>query len=106
MTETATAAEPVIYEANTNFFTHPAAFCEAYAAWLEAHGIDRNSTYRTEHLVIDAPLVRVFQYERNMQGRLYTEESTGEVAVRPPFDVLIRTPAPSPADFAQAADHA
>lgn len=91
--------EPVIYEANTNFYTHPAAFTEAYTAWLEGHGVDKNATYRTEHHLIDAPLVRVFQFDRNGEGRLYTDEATGEVAKRPPFDVLIRTPAPRPEDF-------
>lgn len=94
-------AEPVVYDANTSFWSvHPGAFCEAYNEWLEAHGIDKTKTYRTEHLLIDAPLVRVFQYEEDDQGNRYVDEATGDAAVRPAFDVLVKTPPPNPEDYA------
>lgn len=96
-------SEPIIYDASRsycNFFDYPKAFTDAYVAWLGDHGIDKNVTYRTEHRLIDAPLVRVFQYERDEQGRPHFDETTREMAVREPFDVLIKTPAPSPEDYA------
>jgi hypothetical protein len=77
----------------------PPEFVEAYCAWLEAHGIDKNSTYRTEHHVIDAPLVRVFQYERDADGRHKIDPVARDVVKRKPFDVLITTPPPRPEDY-------
>jgi hypothetical protein len=83
-----------------------AGFVEAYGDWLTAHGIDKNLTYRVEHH--DAalkPFIRVHQFAVNAEGNIYLDEATGAPAKREPSDVLITTPAPSPADFAQAADH-
>jgi hypothetical protein len=65
----------------------------------EAHGIAKNDTYRTEHHVIDAPLVRVFQYDLDDDGRRYYDPLTDGVATRKPFDVLIKTQPPSPEDY-------
>ena len=96
----ATHTEHTTYDVNEGFFDHPAAFTTAYIAWLEAHGIDKNITYRTEHHVIDAPLVRVYQCARDQNGRLYIDETTGDIALRKPFDVLITTPPPTPEERA------
>jgi hypothetical protein len=76
------------------------AFCAAYLDWLAAHGIDPYETVRTEHHVIDAPLVRVHQYDHDEDGRRYINPATGNWAMRKPFDVLITTPAPKPEDYA------
>ena len=79
---------------------YPLRFTEAYCAWLTEHGIDPFATFRTEHHVIDAPLVRVFQYERDADGRHQIDPVAREVVKREPFDVLIKTPPPRPEDYA------
>jgi hypothetical protein len=95
-----TATSPITYDANGGFHDHPPAFVKAYCAWLQAHGVDHKATYRTEHHLIDAPLVRVFQYDEDEQGRRYLDEATNDAAVRPAFDVLVKTPPPTPEDYA------
>jgi hypothetical protein len=95
-----TVTSLIIYDANGGFFDNPPAFCAAYCEWLQAHGIDTHVTYRTEHHLIDAPFVRVFQVDEDQQGRRYVDDDTGDMAVRPPFDVLITTPPPTPGDYA------
>jgi hypothetical protein len=87
-----------VREAKTFPISEP--FRAAYSAWLTAHGVDPNETVRAEHHVIDAPLVRVFQYDRDEHGCRYTDPATNRVAMREPFDVLITTPPPSPEDYA------
>lgn len=89
--------QTAVYDANNGFRDNPPAFCEAYCDWLEAHGIDRHLTYRVEHHVIDAPLVRVFQVAA--AGRLLDRDELRGDHVRKPFDVLIKTPPPSPEDY-------
>jgi hypothetical protein len=93
-------ATPVIYDVHEDFHDHPWPFVEAYCEWLQTHGVDHKATYRTEHHLIDAPLVRVFQYDEDEQGCRYVDEATGDAAVRRPFDVLEKTPPPSPEDYA------
>lgn len=88
-----------VYDVHEGFHRHPDAFCEAYCVWLEAHGIDRHDTYRTEHHIVDAPLVRVFQYAKDESGRRYYDEAADDTAKRDPFDVLIRITPPSPEDY-------
>lgn len=95
---TTTTAEPLVYEANGNFYAYPAAFVHAYRAWLAAHGIDPDSTYRTEHHFGEMPFVRVFQFDRDAEGRLYRDEATGLAAKRPPLDVPVKTPIPTPGE--------
>jgi hypothetical protein len=92
--------QPIIYDVHAGFFNHPRAFTEAYTAWLTAHGINKDSTYRTEHYVIDAPLVRVFQFAEDADGRRYYDQVIDDVAKRKPFDVLVKTQPPSPEDYA------
>lgn len=82
-----------------SYFAHGPGFVTAYCAWLEQHGINTNRTHRVEHLVIDAPLVRVFQVDHDEDGHLLTDPVTGGIAYRAPFDVLIRTPPPKPEDY-------
>lgn len=88
-----------VYDAHEGFYDHPWPFVDAYRDWLTEHGIDTNDTYRTEHHVIDTPLVRVFQYAKDADGRRYTDPATGNVAEREPFDVLIKTPPPTPEEY-------
>jgi hypothetical protein len=88
------------YDVQEGFFSYPRAFTDAYTAWLEAHGIDKSSTYRTEHLLIDAPIVRVFQYDKDEDLHRFYDPVTGDIAKRKPFDVLVRTPPPKPEDYA------
>jgi hypothetical protein len=92
----------LVYDANTGEggWPHTNGWMLAYNAWLTAHGIDPNVTQRTEHMVIDAPLIRVHQVAHNADGRCYLDPATGNLARQKPFDVLIRTPAPRPEDYA------
>lgn len=99
MNGVSTLPAPAVYDVHEGFFNHPHAFTDAYTAWLEAYGVDKNDTYRTEHHVIDVPLVRVFQFAHNENGERYVDPATNEHVERPPFDVLIRTPAPKPEEF-------
>lgn len=72
----------------------------AFVAWLNAHGVNELDTYRVEFHLIDAPLIRVFQYAKNELGRSYVDPATRDIATLPPLDVLITTPAPRPEDYA------
>lgn len=85
---------------DSSTWPHRDPFHTAYLDWLKAHGIDPNETVRTEHHVIDAPLVRIFQYARDEAGRRYIDPATDWWVMREPFDVLITTPAPTPEDYA------
>lgn len=82
-----------------SYFDYGSDFVNAYCTWLETHGVDVRSTHRVEHLVIDAPLIRVFQVARNEDGKVYADPATGDLAYRKPFDVLVRTEAPRPEDY-------
>jgi hypothetical protein len=89
-----------VYDVRENFHLDlPLEFCEAYTDWLRAHGIDPCQTYRTEHHVIDVPLVRVYAYALDEQGRRYVDQAARDIARREPYDVLIRTTPPSPEDY-------
>jgi hypothetical protein len=92
-------SEPTVYDVHEGFFGNTPPFVEAYCAWLAAHGVDKMATYRTEHHLIDAPLVRVFQYDADDQGRRCYDPEIDGAAVRPPFDVLVKTQPPSPEDY-------
>jgi hypothetical protein len=81
-----------------SYFGYGAAFVEAYIAWLKGHGIEPRWTHRTEHLVIDAPLVRVYQVAHE-GGRILADPVTGDIAYLEPFDVLIRFDPPRPEDY-------
>jgi hypothetical protein len=98
---TDTTREPLaVYDERESFYGHhPAAFCETYKAWLTGHNINPDDTYRTEHHLVDAPFVRVFQYDRNAEGRPHVDPNTDDAARRDPFDVLIRTEPPKPEDY-------
>lgn len=88
---------PTVYDVDILWFQMPPAFRDAYLDWLRAHGIDPNITKRTEHLLIDAPLVRATQVVREEGGILVGPD--GELIHRD-VDVLIRTPPPRPEDYA------
>jgi len=92
-----------VYDAETALLSWPADrdWIGGYSAWLRSHDVDPNVTYRVEHHVIDCPLIRVFQYDRNEHGQKYytTDYETGDIARRPPFDVLIRSEPPRKEDF-------
>ena len=81
----------------STWFDHGPEFSRAYAAWVDGHGVDTKPTYRVEHHLIDAPLIRVFQYATDADGRLCIDR--GDVVRRPPFDVLIRSEPPRPEDY-------
>lgn len=72
----------------------------AFHAWVESHGIVKGQTWRIEHHLIDAPFVRVFQYEWNADGKVYLDPETREIARRDPYDVLVTSPPPRPEDYA------
>lgn len=94
---------PTVYDvsqpAMNPWLIAPPAFGRAYCAWLCAHGIDPGLTYRTEHHLIDVPLVRVFAYDIDEDGRRYADED-GRDAARQPYDVLAKTKPPKPEDYA------
>ncbi len=95
------ATRGLVYDAQTGEGGWPntGAWRLAFVAWLNAHGVNENDTSRVEFHLIDAPLIRVFQFAHNEGGRCYVDPATGDLARRDPFDVLIRTPAPRPEDF-------
>lgn len=92
----------LVYDSNTHEggWPHSDAFRLAFCAWLKAHGVDDAVTNRVEFHLIDAPLIRVFQVAHDAEGRCYIDPATGDIAVLPPLDVLITTPAPRPEDYA------
>lgn len=49
----------------------------ALMTWAQEHGIDTGNTYRLEVEVVDAPLIRVYEYARNEQGERYLRRCTG-----------------------------
>lgn len=108
-TPTATYANPrptdvattdgLVYDAYEGFHRLPDAFCVAYCGWLEAHGIDMNVTWRTEHRVLDASLIRVHQYVRDSDGQIAWIPGDREPVQVPPFDVLVKTSPPNPEDY-------
>jgi hypothetical protein len=91
----------VAYDAHTyeGGWPHTAAWLNAWLPWLRLHGVEPNDTYRVEFHVIDAPLIRIYQHALNEDGHPYVDPATGRVAQRPPFDVLITSPAPRPEDY-------
>ncbi len=76
--------------------------------WLAAHGVDANDTYRVEAHVVDCPLIRVFQFAKNADGKRFMDQASIEMdeadpdgrhlraAVLPPLDVAMRIPPPVP----------
>jgi hypothetical protein len=82
---------------------------EARVAWLEAHGLSPADIYRFEVHVIDAPLIRVFEY-LSRDGRPYCAidhvhgRQHCEIAKRDPYDVLIRVDPPAQLGIDIAAD--
>lgn len=63
--------------------------------WLTDLGVDIYLTYRIEIHMAETRSVRVFQYDRGEDGRLFVDPATGEAAVREPFDLAIDSPPPA-----------
>jgi hypothetical protein len=74
-------------------------FHRVFADWLYGHGVDGHRTYRVEFHVVDCPLIRVFQYATGETGRPLVNEAGDGVALCEPFDVMVRTAPPDPADY-------
>lgn len=89
------------YEAGdkASWDNYPWAFQEAFRAWMAGHGVDAKSTKRVELHLIDAPFMRVFEFAQDPEGRAFLDPDTGDRALRAPYDVLVRTPPPDPADY-------
>lgn len=79
--------------------------------WLAAHGVDSVDTYRVELHDDDGPVLRVFRYARDGDGKKFIDRATErlgcghqgcrcqcplEVATAPPLDVAMRIPPPVP----------
>lgn len=73
-------------------------------AWATEHGIDVNVTFRMEIHLLDCPFARVFQMDRNEDGRLYCpidhdhlsmdKVSECDAARRDPYDLPISSMPP------------
>ena len=77
----------------------PGRYVETLHAWVEAHGIVKEQTYRIEYHLIDAPFIRVFQYDVDGQGRCYVDPADRDRLARRQFDVLVTSPPPQPEDY-------
>ena len=79
--------------------------------WLAAHGVDASHVYRVEVHDPDGPVVRVFVYATDADGKRFMDSASMlpgcdhdarhcecplEVAVLPPLDVAMRIPPPVP----------
>lgn len=68
----------------------------ALLTWAGENGLDTGNTYRVEVEVVDAPLIRVYEYARNEQGERYLERCRrpacdGHVARAEPRELLLCT---------------
>ncbi len=73
-------------------------------AWLQAHGLNPNHIYRFEIHTIDTRLIRVFEFLRDADDRMYCAVDHDhrsvlggdcEAARREPYDVLLRFDPPA-----------
>lgn len=91
---------PAVYDSQARInWPGPDGFADAYRNWLLAHGVNPNTTYRVEHHVIDCPLIRIFQLDRDEVGRVRVDPATRDFAVRAPFDLLVTSDPPRPEDY-------
>jgi len=65
---------------------------------VRAHGFDTNETFDVEYSVVDAPMLTVWVYEKNDEGRFYLSrgkpgDPDAEIAHHT-VDVLLRHPLP------------
>lgn len=74
----------------TTFLTlrpdHPIAKSTAFLDWLGDEGIEANVTYK---VAIRGRRVKVWQFDRNEDGRKYVDPVKDRVAVRDPFVVRV-----------------
>lgn len=62
--------------------------------WVVDHGIALADTYRMEIYLLDCLFARVFQYDRDEQGRFCLDPAAQDVARREPFDMPIESMPP------------
>lgn len=77
---------------------------EPVSAWLRDHGLNPYDIYRIEVHVIDVPLLRIFEFLRNEDGKLYcpldhehewAHPDGCTAARRDPYDVLLKSNPPA-----------
>lgn len=88
------------YDANTGEGGYPStqSWLDDFLPWMREHGVEPNDTDRVEIYLLDAPFMRVYQPAQNEKGWPYLDDDL-KLARRPPFDVLIKRPAPRPEDY-------
>ncbi len=66
--------------------THPIARSATFLGWLDDEGIAADDTYK---VAIRGHRVKVWQFDRNADGRKYVDPATAEIAKREPFVVHV-----------------
>lgn len=64
-----------------------------FLCWLRGHGIEPEDTFRVEYTVIDCPMIRVWRYLADEDGKRYVEPGTDVIAHRV-TDHAVRLPLP------------
>jgi hypothetical protein len=87
-----TTTEPLaVYDVHSKSWPPPN--LDRFLWWMGEQGIDEKVTYRIEIYSTDHWFARVFQHDRNEDGRPYLRD--GELACRDPFDVPIKEMPPT-----------